>query len=84
MSVTGKKDFLRLGDWNALCQVCGFKYKASELRKRWDGLRVCSKDFETRQPQDLIRGKQDNSSVPWASTNEYTFRDVTRVDGSDL
>ena len=27
---------------------------------------VCSKDYETRHPQDFIRVPADNPSVPWA------------------
>jgi hypothetical protein len=26
---------------------------------------VCSKDFETRHPQDLLRVRVDDPSVPW-------------------
>jgi hypothetical protein len=59
--------YLKLGDWNAVCQVCGFRFKGSELRKRWDGQRVCEKDFEVRHPSDLIRVPTDDSSVPWTS-----------------
>lgn len=55
----------KLGDWNALCDVCGFKFKASKLRKRWDGLMVCNVDYETRHPQDLIRVPKDTQAVPW-------------------
>lgn len=53
------------GEWNAICEICGFQHKASELRKNWKGQRVCPKDFETRHPQDLIRPRADNPSVPW-------------------
>lgn len=41
-----RKTYLRLGDWNAICDVCGQKYKASQLMKRWDGLMVCKEDWE--------------------------------------
>ena len=54
------------GDWNAVCDVCGFEFKASQLRKRWDGYRVCSKDWEQRHPQDFLRGKPERNRVPWA------------------
>lgn len=53
------------GDWNAICDVCGFKFKASQLRERWDGLMVCEKDWETRHPQDLIRPLPDEQKLPW-------------------
>ncbi len=56
---------LILGDWNAICDVCGWKYKASDLRKRWDGLMVCEKDWEPRHPQDFIRAIPDMQKVPW-------------------
>lgn len=67
MSLTlGPKDYLKLGDWNALCDVCGFKYKASELRRRWDGYMVCPADYEERQPQDLIRIPPERQTPAWA------------------
>lgn len=63
------------GDWLAVCDECGQRYRASQLRKRWDGLMVCSKDFELRHPQEFVRAKPDVQSVPWTrpeSTN-YTY-----------
>lgn len=51
------------GDHWVLCDECGFKVRASETRKRWDGLRVCMADFETRHPQDYVRGKRDRQAV---------------------
>lgn len=56
---------LKWGDWNAICDCCGFKFKASELRERWDGLMVCPEDWESRHPQDFLRVRGDNPSVPW-------------------
>lgn len=53
------------GDWLAICDVCGRQYKASYLRKRWDGLMVCSNDYEQRHPQDFVRGVKDTQVVPW-------------------
>lgn len=62
----GRYDYYKSGDWNAECDVCGQKYKASKLKLRWDGLRVCPKDFEYRNPQDFVRGVQDNQAVPFS------------------
>lgn len=55
------------GDWSAICDRCGVKFKASELYETWDGLRVCKINdcFETRHPQDFLRSVKDDSSVPW-------------------
>lgn len=53
-------------DWNALCDSCGFKFKSSELRLRWDGLMVDNACWEPRQPQDLIRAVKDPAyPLPW-------------------
>lgn len=40
------------GDYFVLCEVCGFKKRRSECRKRWDGAIVCQEDFETKHPLD--------------------------------
>ena len=47
------------GDAAGICDQCGRKFKISQLQQRWDGLRVCSKDWEPRQPQDFVRGVAD-------------------------
>lgn len=60
------------GNYNTICDVCGFKYKATGLRKRWDGLMVCMQDWEIRHPQELIRPIPDQNKVPW-----------TRPEGTD-
>lgn len=51
--------------WNAVCDVCGFEYKANELRKRWDGLMVCKDDWEVRHPLDFYRTKDDTHKLPF-------------------
>ena len=66
----GSADYLKLGDHNAICDVCGGKFKASQLRKRWDNLYVCSRDFETRHPADFFRVKADDPSVSWTRPDE--------------
>lgn len=53
------------GDWIADCDVCGRKFKASQLQKRWDGLMCCRHDWEIRQPQDFVRGVADTQIAPW-------------------
>ena len=55
----------RSGSWNTICDVCGFKFKAEHLKLRWDGLMVCSDDWEIRHPQELIRPIQDQNKLPW-------------------
>jgi hypothetical protein len=62
----GPKDYLKIGDHNAWCGVCGMKYKATELRKRWDGMMVCAADFEMRHPQDFIRSVPEKPAPPYS------------------
>lgn len=76
--VKGRSDYLKLGDWNAICDVCGFKFKASELRKRWDNLMVCRKDYETRHPMDFQKVPHTEQPTPWTRPEQpVTYKDVT-------
>lgn len=59
------RNYLLWGDWNAICDVCGFKFKASQMLKRWDGLMVCRQDWEPRHPQLDLRVRPDIPTVPW-------------------
>lgn len=63
--MTGRADFLRLGDWNANCYYCGRKRKASDMRKMWKGFWVCKEEWEPRQPQDFAHGVPDIMTPPW-------------------
>ena len=54
------------GEWLAQCDVCDFRFHASDLKKRWDDLMVCKDDWEIRHPQDFVRGVPDNQNVPWS------------------
>lgn len=66
--------------WNALCDGCGFKYKAWQLRERWDGMMCCDLCWETRHPQDLIKVPEEDTSVPWTRPEpEDVFVEVTYV-----
>ena len=58
------QNWLKLGDWNVVCDSCGRKFKASTMRKRWDGLFVCAEDFEIRHPQLSLKVHGDKQTVP--------------------
>lgn len=53
------------GDWKAVCQVCGRIFKGSQIRKRWDGLNVCSEDWEAKHEQLYVRGVKDDQRPPF-------------------
>lgn len=82
----GVKDYIDLGNHNAICDVCGFKFKGNELRKRWDNLMVCESDYEERHPQDLIKGIIDKQTPPYIRDMPETlnFTEETTTDGSNL
>ena len=58
-------DTFKSGDWNAICDSCGFKFKASKLRKRWDGFMVCPADWNIRHPLDMAKAPAPQEPVPW-------------------
>ncbi len=56
---------LYVGKWAVVCDVCGFEYTADQLKKRWDGLMVCEKDFEHRHEQDFLRAGRVEKPLPY-------------------
>jgi len=74
---TYNQNTLYHGQWNVICDVCGHKFKSDDIKERWDGMRVCREDWETRHPMDFQRGFADDQSVP------YTRPDQTNASGTD-
>lgn len=74
---------LELGTWNVICDVCGIKYKANEVKKRWDGLIVCDDDWETRHPQEFVRAVPDQPKLPFTRPEPVdVFVEVTYIEDS--
>jgi hypothetical protein len=48
-------------------------FKDSELQLRWDGLMVCSGDWEPRQPQDFVHGVADIQAPKWVRSEQSDF-----------
>lgn len=67
------KSYLKPGTWNAVCMVCGFTHKSTDLKLRWDGLWVCPDDFEFRNPQDFIRIPNEAPTPEWTSPETDVF-----------
>ena len=63
--MTGRADYWAPGDWNTVCYECGRKFKASEMKRHWQGYYVCPPHWEARQPQDFARAVPDNQTPPW-------------------
>ncbi len=62
----GKADRLELGSWNVVCYQCGRKFKASQMRKHWQGYWVCPEHWEQRHPQDFVQATSDDMAPPWS------------------
>ena len=79
----GHADYFKHGDYNVICDICGFKYKASETRLQWNNLLACSTCYEERHPQDFVRGIRDDQRVPIPRPDTepvFITRDITPDD----
>lgn len=55
--------------YNALCDGCGFKKKNHEIKRRWDGLMMCSECWEPRHPMDFYKSRNDVHKLPWTRSD---------------
>ena len=90
------RNYYKHGTWNAICEVCGGKFKNEELLLRWDNKMVCRKDYEVRHSLDFLRTSQRELSVPWTRPEAgdsfisvsynpvFGFGYLLQEDGSDL
>lgn len=80
-----KNPGFRAGQHKLVCDVCGEVHISSQMRRRWDNLMVCSKDWEMRQPQDFVRGVPDNQAVrPSRPEPDNVFLAYGEVTSNDL
>jgi len=47
----------------AVCDSCGFQFRAEVLMETWDGRWVCDDDFEVRHAQDFLRIRPEQIAV---------------------
>lgn len=52
------------GSFYRLCDRTGFKVRAGRTAKEWNGLIVRDQSWESRQPQDFVKGVRDYQAVP--------------------
>lgn len=62
-----------------VCDVCGFHYRRSQMKQRWDKAWVCHKDWEPRHPQDFVRGVKEKINVPVARPDSTDFTNSTTL-----
>jgi hypothetical protein len=76
----GENDYFKPGDWNVICDRCGLKKKRSQCRMTWDNLLVCSDTcWESRHPQDFVRGRVDSQRVPISRPDSQLMQKTTTM-----
>ena len=56
-------NFFKSGEWNFICDVCGFKKKIGDGKRRRHGLLVCKEDWELDHPQKYLRVRESGQAV---------------------
>lgn len=62
----GTENFYRPGSWYRICDRTGFATRSERTRMEWNNLIVKDQVWEARQPQDFVKGVDDNQTVPYA------------------
>lgn len=60
----GTERFYKPGSFYRICDRTGFATRAERTQKEWNNLIVSDRVWEARQPQDFVKGVQDNQTVP--------------------
>ena len=82
---THNQNKLKPGSSNGICDICGFKFKREDLRKRWDDAVVCRKHWETKHPSLTYNYKSRDEGAGGKSfgrTDSATETGGTDVEGN--
>lgn len=60
----GTKLHFKPGSFYRICDRTGFAVRAEHTKKQWNNIIVRDRSFEERQPQDFVRGRRDDQTVP--------------------
>lgn len=87
-----RKSRYEKGSYNAICDISGFKYKRSQMKKTWDGLLVGREWWDPKHPQLNVRGRRERLSVPdprpirdestYGDTVGVLYAEIIQKDGS--
>jgi len=70
-------------DYWMICDHCGGKFRRSEMRKQWTGSWTCVEYCWTpRHPQDFVKTKPDNPTVPVARPDVIQTVAETTLNGA--
>ena len=71
------------GDYNALCEISGFKIKASQMARQWDGVLGRKDLILERNPQDYVQRAIIEKSPQWTRVEPDDQSTNGTNDGSD-
>lgn len=66
----------KTGSHWAICDSCGFQFRAEDLQKTWDNRWVCDEDFEPRHEQDFLRVKKEKIAADQPLRNEDLSNEI--------
>lgn len=70
---------------NEICDRTGFKVARGTLRKEWNGAMVRPESFESRHPQDFVRGRSEQpKGSPRPEPADRFIADDDQVSVNDL
>lgn len=75
-----QKNTAILGEWNLISDYSGRKIKSGESMITWDRFRVHHTEWEPRHPQLDIRGRDEDTSVPFSRPRKPDTFNVTDPD----
>lgn len=58
------KRYRAKGEYNAICDRCGFKFAAHQCKLEWTGLFVCKWCYEEKHPLEIPQNIKPETSVP--------------------
>lgn len=74
----------RAGQHKVVCDRTGFVVYSGDTQTEWDGGLVRKQSFESRQPQDFVRGVVDHQSVTDARPPVIVFLTDNQVTPNSL
>jgi hypothetical protein len=60
----GRKLVYKPGSFYRVDDRTGFPERAENTKKQWNNIYTRERSFESRQPQDFVRGRKDDQTVP--------------------
>lgn len=67
----GREFYYKPGSFYRICDRTGFAIRAERTQMEWNNLIVDRRVFEPRQPQDFVRGVNDDQTVPYARPRTF-------------